>query len=906
MYIEKLDIISFGKYQNKEIDLTDGINVIYGDNEAGKSTIHKFIEGMFYGFYKPYRKNKQFSLDYDRFLPWNNSNNYRGILVYNHERINYRIERNFMKRNDKVDIFDDNTGDNISEQFEYDSVTKLYQPASRHMEINKSTFNNTISIGQLSCRTSDDLVKEVKDSLINLGESKDEEISIRNVTDKLNKKLDEIGTATRKKTTPYGKLAEEIKKLKKEKIEAEKVWEEVVENQEQLNIITDKLKKLQMRKNDIDELLEYLNKEEIKNIYEEGLHLKRYIDDKTSQLKSIEHFRDVDVEIVDEVIKKLNTFELCKQQYKELKAELLEIDNYLEEETLKYNQVKMLENEDVDYIENILGEYSIYKEKKKNLQELKVNIEELKTKSNMLDENSIIEDEYKYTKLAEELKELKNINSGNIQLKEQNYQYLIVTYRKSKLISLISLIVFIISIGINIISNKNIIVVSAVIGCILIYSLFNYRNKKRQIEKLQMDINKSKIEDNINKDKLNKILNEQNKILEKYQCTEYMELRNLKDKTLHMKVIYEENKQKYEKASVELDKLEVEVHNKEERLKYYINLLLGTTQLDINNIKLVCKKYDIFKYTIKNIKQKKEYKKVKLIKFTNIKEELNKLNEYIKAVTDEYNAHTEKELKEIKEKKYLYYSSVNDINNKKEMLSRLLGDNTLEELKEKLTKYNSRNITTNKSKDEVFVEQDNLINDILHLNKEITSFETQIVNLQKDVRPIIQIEEDISIKSNKKMEFDKKIKALTMAKEAIEEISIDIQNNFAPKLNEKVSDVISKITNEKYNDIKINPNMEILTYEPENHELISIESLSKGTIDQMYFGLRLGITNIIKEDISLPLILDDCFVQYDVERLKMVLKALGNLNRQIIILSCHKRERQILEELGIKFNYIEL
>ncbi|WP_331620538.1 hypothetical protein, partial [Vallitalea guaymasensis] len=182
----------------------------------------------------------------------------------------------------------------------------------------------------------------------------------------------------------------------------------------------------------------------------------------------------------------------------------------------------------------------------------------------------------------------------------------------------------------------------------------------------------------------------------------------------------------------------------------------------------------------------------------------------------------------------------------------------------------------------------------------------KIANLQKDVRPIVDIEEDISNKLNMKSDYDKKIKALTMARDAIENISRDIQNNFAPKLNEKVSNIISNITNKKYNDIKINPNMEILTYEPENHELISIDSLSKGTIDQMYFGLRLGLIDIIKEDKSLPLILDDCFVQYDNDRLKMVMETLGNLDRQIIILSCHRREEEILKGLNVEFNYIAL
>ena len=43
MKIHKLKINAFGNIENKEIELSEGINVVYGKNEAGKSTLLKFI-----------------------------------------------------------------------------------------------------------------------------------------------------------------------------------------------------------------------------------------------------------------------------------------------------------------------------------------------------------------------------------------------------------------------------------------------------------------------------------------------------------------------------------------------------------------------------------------------------------------------------------------------------------------------------------------------------------------------------------------------------------------------------------------------------------------------------------------------------------------------------------------------
>lgn len=47
MIINELILKNFGKFQNKKIELKEGINVIYGGNESGKTTIHSFLQGIF-------------------------------------------------------------------------------------------------------------------------------------------------------------------------------------------------------------------------------------------------------------------------------------------------------------------------------------------------------------------------------------------------------------------------------------------------------------------------------------------------------------------------------------------------------------------------------------------------------------------------------------------------------------------------------------------------------------------------------------------------------------------------------------------------------------------------------------------------------------------------------------------
>ena len=68
MKINGFKINGFGKLKNNNIELSDGINVIYGENESGKSSMLKFISAMLYGVSK--NKNGKEISDFDKFKPW--------------------------------------------------------------------------------------------------------------------------------------------------------------------------------------------------------------------------------------------------------------------------------------------------------------------------------------------------------------------------------------------------------------------------------------------------------------------------------------------------------------------------------------------------------------------------------------------------------------------------------------------------------------------------------------------------------------------------------------------------------------------------------------------------------------------------------------------------------------------
>lgn len=148
--------------------------------------------------------------------------------------------------------------------------------------------------------------------------------------------------------------------------------------------------------------------------------------------------------------------------------------------------------------------------------------------------------------------------------------------------------------------------------------------------------------------------------------------------------------------------------------------------------------------------------------------------------------------------------------------------------------------------------------------------------------------------------------AIELARQELERAYYEMKKKVTPEFTKQLSNVMSKISNGKYTNIKLDEK-EGLIVEVENGDYIPAGLLSIGTIDQLYLSLRLGAASQIANE-NLPIILDEAFAYYDSERLKNILMFLDEeySNRQIIILTCTSREKDILEEKNIEYNFIEL
>ena len=189
MKIKNIKINNYGNLENKEINLENKINIIYGKNESGKSTLLNYIKNIFYGISK--NKNGKNISDYEKYKPWGKED-YSGKLKYELDNGDeFEIYRDFNKKNPKV--FDKNFED-ISKEFNIvkkDGVQFFYDQTN----VDESMFTSTVLAMQDEVKLDKQDQSVLVQKLANLAGTGDDNLSYKKVMDKLNKmQIEEVGS----------------------------------------------------------------------------------------------------------------------------------------------------------------------------------------------------------------------------------------------------------------------------------------------------------------------------------------------------------------------------------------------------------------------------------------------------------------------------------------------------------------------------------------------------------------------------------------------------------------------------------------------------------------------------------------------------------------------------------------
>ena len=259
MKINKIKINSYGKLKNTEIKLKNNLNIIYGENESGKSTLLKFILNIFYGTSKN-KKGKEYS-DFEKYKPWN-SEEFSGKLSYELDNKNkYEIFREFNKKNP---IIYNEKGEDISKEFNIDK-NKGSEFFFEQTQINEEMFLATSVAMQQEVKIGKDTQGVLIQKISNLLGTGEDSISYKKAIEKINKKqLEEIGTE-RSREKPINIIEKNIQK-NKEKISELKNFENIkYEIEQEKNTIKNKKEKNNIKNNLLKEIKKIKEKNNLEN-----------------------------------------------------------------------------------------------------------------------------------------------------------------------------------------------------------------------------------------------------------------------------------------------------------------------------------------------------------------------------------------------------------------------------------------------------------------------------------------------------------------------------------------------------------------------------------------------------------------------------------------------------------------
>ena len=164
-----LHIDGFGRFHDFSMTFDPGMNVIYGTNEAGKSTLHTFLQAMLYGF----TRARGVEAEHDtmaRLTPWENPEVYSGTLRLEADGTIWRIERDFHKSRDSFTLVNETAG------------TTESAPAAKLQALlgglSETAYAGTVSISQLKTASPSGMSGELARYITNMNTSGSMELDI--------------------------------------------------------------------------------------------------------------------------------------------------------------------------------------------------------------------------------------------------------------------------------------------------------------------------------------------------------------------------------------------------------------------------------------------------------------------------------------------------------------------------------------------------------------------------------------------------------------------------------------------------------------------------------------------------------------------------------------------------------
>lgn len=897
MYINKLHLRAFGKFSSKRMYFGSKFNIIYGENEAGKSTIHNFIEAILYGF----GEDENGILKYNKYKPWDNSL-YRGTLgmsMRNGEK--YVVSKDFLLGTTQV--FKKESSDRSDPEMVEEDIPS---PGDFFFNMNRTSFRNTVSVRQLGNKTEQELANELKNKIINLSSTRDQNISIERILSTLNSIKEEAGSEDNGKTLlgQYSLRLSELKSARENSVNAGR----------QVMFLAMEKKKLKNKISELDMRIAELKKQ--LSDYELSVAKDKFL--KAEPLKME----------LDEINKNLQNFDSSLKYSKEDFKEAMSLEHILEnmtnvrdslvrEKEKMYSRLEELGRDISNFmdssfsIEKLNEDYSNYTTTIAKITDMKSKIHSGYESIKSIDINEI----NKFAEYYDSVVEInKKIEIANVFLDEKDYETMKKFGKSQGIQSFFAALFGIAFLGAGAYSSylgytMNVMEyyygAGAVVPAFMLFVLSSRKSARAKSAKKEIEsMECSHTDYTLTVDQLQK---QKNEIIKNAGCDNFDGMSDLYKKKCTEKNIVEEklNLLKFDEEHLKHTEEENDVLSRmlQETLKKF-----NFEEISQENIKRINEAYLRKNQVREETSSLKMTSEQNMQSLSKVEKELSFEQRRLEMILSANGVSDIESFKEAAAKYDQYEALVKRKEYLDNILSSIIGNEDFDALKEK-----TKNVMFYETK---ALDEQKCQLDIFKMNEEKAKIAENIDNIHKEIEDIesgrrnqAEIEEEIDFYEDKINTFKNKIKIAEMAAEKITKIADSIKGDFMPLLKKSISDNFYYLTGGKYSEVSFDENMNITVIEEDNkNRNIELESLSGGTLDQLYLSLRVGLSNILSGNQEIPLIFDDSFVQYDTRRLKKSIEMLARESerRQVILFTCQEREADTAKQLNVKFNYIKL
>lgn len=306
-----------------------------------------------------------------------------------------------------------------------------------------------------------------------------------------------------------------------------------------------------------------------------------------------------------------------------------------------------------------------------------------------------------------------------------------------------------------------------------------------------------------------------------------------------------------------------------------------------------------------NLKKRKDYEKEydnRYNVYTEAKNELERINEELIKIFKPYGVSVSDELSAL-------FVSANDKTERFAQLKKQYKEceEEIENLKDSIPKQAESAIFSQDVLNYSGVSAEKLfemINILKAESKEMSERANEIsIRIAKEtaeIRSEDEINAELDELTEEKKELEKKHLSLLRALEWLNKAHTEIKSNFAPRLNQKASELLSFLTSERYEDMRANDNFGI-NLKATNGEIVEAEFMSCGTYDLIYIALRFASMSVLTDGKIPPVILDDAFSQLDDTRLLKSAELIKNNKEfsQVFLFSCHENYKEILKNCNL-------